>query len=101
MEVRAYLEMTMRVDRGEGAAAASVYSQYTGPFLTSIEGALLRNVSSRGQVVRVLHGFSSREHAEAYLRSPLHADVVLRGLLLWRRVPEVRVYGPVWSRPPA
>ncbi len=93
MSVKAYLEITMRIDTANRPAAARVYSDYRAPFLTSIAGALTKDLLVREEDVQVLHGFDSVEHAQAYLNSELFTADVVRGLQpLWAAEPEVRIY---------
>lgn len=93
MEVKAYLEITMKIDEEKRSAAAKVYSDYRGPFLKTIEGALTKNLLLRDEDVQVLHGFDTREHAEAYLSSALFRNDVFTALKeFWSAEPEVRIY---------
>lgn len=93
MEVKAYLEITMKIDSANRQAAAKVYSDYRIPFLDTIAGALTKNLLVRDEDVQVLHGFDSPEHAAAYLKSQLFNDDVVKGLQpLWSADPEVRIY---------
>ncbi len=93
MEVKAYLEITMRIDAANRPAAAKVYTDYRDPFLKTIEGALTKNLLVRDEDVQVLHGFDSAEHAAAYLKTELFNNDVVKGLQpLWSADPEVRIY---------
>ena len=93
MAVKAYLEITMQIDNTNRPAAAKVYTDYRGPFLETIEGALTKDLLVRDEDVQVLHGFDSVEHAQAYLTSPLFQNDVFVGLKpLWNADPEVRIY---------
>lgn len=71
MNVKAYLEITMKIDKANRPAAAKVYSDYRQPFLSTIEGALTKDLLIRYEDVQILHGFDSAEHAQAYLSSDL------------------------------
>lgn len=71
MKVNAYLEITMRINDSNRPAAAKVYTDYRGPFLETIEGALTKDLLIRDEDVQVLHGFDSVEHAKAYLTSDM------------------------------
>ena len=93
MEVKAYLEITMRIDNANRPAAAKVYTDYRAPFLDTIEGALTKELLSRDEDVQVLHGFDTVEHAAAYLNSELFNADVVKGLKpLWSAEPDVKIY---------
>ena len=93
MKVKAFLEITMRIDSASRPAAAKVYTDYRAPFLNTIEGALTKELLIRDEDVQVLHGFDSVEHATAYLSSSLFKDDVVKGLKpLWSADPDVRIY---------
>ncbi len=93
MEVKAFLEITMRIDAANRPAAAKVYTDYRTPFLNTIEGALTKNLLVRDEDVQVLHGFDSAEHAAAYLKTDLFNNDVVKGLQpLWTDAPDVRIY---------
>lgn len=91
--VKAYLQITMKIAENNRPEAAEVYTKYREPFLETIEGALSKDLLVRDEDVQVLHGFDSKEHAEAYLESDLFQDDVFVGLKdLWTEDPDVRVY---------
>lgn len=93
MTVKAYLEITMKIAEQNRPAAAKVYTDYRGPFLEQIEGALTKDLLVRDEDVQVLHGFDSVEHAQAYLQSDMFNDDVFVGLKpTWDADPEVRIY---------
>ena len=93
MAVKAYLEITMKIDGKNRPAAAKVYTDYRKPFLDTIEGALTKDLLIRDDDVQVLHGFDSAAHAAAYLKSRLFTDDVFTGLQpLWSADPDVRIY---------
>lgn len=93
MTVKAYLEITMKIAEQNRPAAAKVYTDYRGPFLEQIEGALTKDLLVRDEDVQVLHGFDSVEHAQAYLGSDMFNDDVFVGLKpTWDADPEVRIY---------
>ncbi len=93
MSVKAYLEITMSIDEANRPAAAKVYTDYRGPFLEQITGALTKDLLIRDEDVQVLHGFDSLEHAQAYLESDLFQKDVFVGLKpLWSADPDVRIY---------
>jgi len=96
MKVNAYLEITMKIDSSNRQAAAKVYTDYRGPFLETIEGALTKDLLIRDEDVQVLHGFDSVEHANAYLSSEMFKNDVFAGLQpLWIEDPEVKIYNLV------
>ncbi len=93
MKVNAYLEITMKIDEANRPAAAKVYTDYRGPFLDHIPGALTKDLLIREEDVQVLHGFDSAEHAQAYLQSEMFTNDVFVGLKpLWVAEPDVRIY---------
>ena len=47
MKVAAYLEITMKINPENRPAAAKVYTDYRGPFLEQIDGALTKELLSR------------------------------------------------------
>ena len=89
----AYLQITLKIDEKNRAAAAQVYSKYRTPFLTTIAGATSKELLVRPEDVQVLHGFASTEQAEAYLKSPLFQNDVVKELSpVLAAPPEVRIY---------
>ncbi|ERI91912.1 hypothetical protein HMPREF1982_02955 [Clostridiales bacterium oral taxon 876 str. F0540] len=93
MEVKAYLEITMKISNENRSAAGKVYSDYRAPFLNNITGALTKNLLIRNEDVQVLHGFDSVEHAKEYLDSELFKNDVFVGLKpLWDAAPDVKIY---------
>lgn len=89
----AYLEITLKVDESDRAAAAAVYQKYKEPFLATIEGATSKELLVRDEDVQVLHGFDTAAHAQAYLTSDLFTTDVVGGLApLLQADPEIRVY---------
>ncbi|MBD5136741.1 MAG: hypothetical protein HDT39_12390 [Lachnospiraceae bacterium] len=93
MNVKAYLEITMKIEEANRPAAATVYTDYRQPFLDTIEGALTKDLLIRDEDVQVLHGFDSVEHAQAYLSSAMFQNDVFVGLKpLWSADPEVKIY---------
>jgi hypothetical protein len=90
---KAYLEITLKVDPQDRVAAGAIYSKFKKPFLTKISGAESKELLIRDDDVQVLHGFSTREQAEAYLSSDLFTkDVVVNLKPLLKAAPEVRIY---------
>ena len=51
MEVKAYLEITMKIDNANRPAAAKVYADYRAPFLNTIRGALTKELLIRDEDV--------------------------------------------------
>lgn len=93
MKVNAYLEITMKIEESNRTDAAKVYTDYRGPFLETIEGALTKDLLIRDEDVQVLHGFDSVEHAQAYLSSAMFQNDVFAGLKpLWSADPDVKIY---------
>jgi len=93
MKVNAYLEITMKIAAANRPAAAKVYTDYRGPFLQTIPGALTKELLIREEDVQVLHGFDSAEHAQAYLSSEMFQKDVFVGLKpLWSADPDVKIY---------
>ncbi len=90
---KAYLEITLKIDPQDRAAAGAVYAKYRQPFLTTIHGAKSKEMLVRDDDVQVLHGFDTRAEAEAYLTSDLFTkDVVAELKPLLKAAPEVRIY---------
>lgn len=93
MKVKAYLEITMKIEESNRPAAAKVHTAYRQPFLDSIAGALTKDLLVREEDVQVLHGFDSAEHAKAYLSSAIFQNDVFVGLKpLWNGDSEVKIY---------
>lgn len=90
---KAYLEITLKVDPQDRAAAGAIYAKYKTPFLTKISGAMSKELLVRDDDVQVLHGFATRKQAEAYLSSDIFTqDVVVSLKPLLKANPEVRIY---------
>ena len=88
-----YLQITLKIANVNRAAAAGIYQKYKAPFLNTISGAKSKELLVRDEDVQVLHGFDSRENANAYLQSELFTTDVVAGLKpLLDAVPEVRIY---------
>lgn len=93
-EIKAFLQITMKVNEADRPAAAAVYSKYRAPFLENIDGALSKLLLVREEDVQVLHGFASTEQAQAYLQSELfNQDVVVELKPYFQAAPEVKIYG--------
>ena len=92
-EKMTYLEITLKVQEKNRPAAAAVYSKYKQPFLKNVAGAKTKELLVRTEDVQVLHGFDSKAHAEAYLKTELfNRDVVSELKPLLEADPEVRIY---------
>ncbi len=88
-----FLQITLKVEAQNRAAAGEVYSRYRSPFLQTVPGATSKQLLVRDEDVQVLHGFESRAHAQAYLSSALFtADVVEALKPLLGAAPDVRIY---------
>ena len=93
MNVKAYLEITMKIEEKSRPAAAKVYTDYRGPFLEKIEGAITKDLLIREEDVQVLHGFNSVENAREYLNTKMFNDDVVVGLKpLLSAEPDVKIY---------
>ncbi|MCD7900603.1 MAG: hypothetical protein LUH22_12240 [Bacteroides sp.] len=93
MKTKAYLEITMYVSNANRPAAAGVYNKYKQAFLDDIEGATAKELLIRDEDVQVLHGFESAENANAYLKTELFNNDVVRELSpLFDKAPEIKVY---------
>ena len=92
-EVKAFLEITMKINEENRAAAAKVYTTFKQPFLSQIKGAVTKDLLIRPEDVQVLHGFTSVETAGEYLKSEMFQNDVFVGLKgLWTTEPEVKIY---------
>ncbi len=91
--MQAYLEITLKVADKNREAAAGVYTKYKASFLNEIAGAESKALLVRDEDVQVLHGFSNREAAEAYLKTDMFSrDVVSELGPLLDADPEIRIY---------
>jgi len=91
--MQTYLQITLKVTDKNREAAAGVYTKYKAPFLDTISGAESKSLLVRDEDVQVLHGFSSKEAAESYLKSDIfNNDVVSELGPLLDADPEVRIY---------
>ena len=89
----AYLEITLKVSTANRPAAAGVYNKFKDPFLKQIKGAMSKELLIRDEDVQVLHGFTSVADANAYLKSDLFTQDVVRELQPFLEgAPEVRIY---------
>ncbi len=89
----AYLEITLKISEKNRTAAAGVYKDYRLPFLTEIKGAETKALLVRDDDVQVLHGFDNADNAQAYLKSDLFNQDVVKNLKpLLDADPEIRIY---------
>ena len=90
---KAYLEVTLKIDSPDRAAAGAIYAKYKSPFLKTVPGAKSKELLMRDDDVQVLHGFATFKQAKAYLASELFTrDVVTALKPLLKAAPEVRIY---------
>lgn len=90
---KAYLEITMYVSDANRPAAAGVYNKYKQPFLDEIKGATSKELLIRDEDVQVLHGFTSVGEANAYLKTDLFNNDVVKELSpLFDKTPEIKIY---------
>jgi len=90
---KAYLEITMYVSNTNRPAAAGVYNKYKQPFLNEIKGAVSKDLLIRNEDVQVLHGFESIEDANAYLKTDLFNNDVVKELSpLFDKAPKIKIY---------
>ncbi|AIR67942.1 hypothetical protein [Dickeya fangzhongdai] len=88
-----YLQITLDISNENRAAAAGVYQQYKAPFLTTISGAMSKELLIRDEDVQVLHGFNTVAQAQAYLSSELFIQDVVEALKPYLNcAPDVRIY---------
>lgn len=88
-----YLQITLQIADSNRAAAAGIYQKYKAPFLDTITGAKSKELLVRDEDVQVLHGFDTKESANAYLQSELFTADVVAGLKpLLAAAPDVRIY---------
>ncbi len=88
-----YLQITLKIADANRAAAAGVYQKYKEPFLSIVAGAKSKELQVRDEDVQVLHGFDTKESAQAYLQSEIFTSDVVAGLKpLLDAGPDVRIY---------
>ncbi|MFK8056868.1 MAG: hypothetical protein AB8F78_12165 [Saprospiraceae bacterium] len=92
-QTKAYLQITLKINDVDRGSAGAVYVKYKSPFLKQIQGATSKELLMRKDDVQVLHGFTSVEEANAYLKTTLFENDVVRELKPFLKAsPEVRVY---------
>ncbi len=90
---KAFLEITMYVSNTNRPAAAGVYNKYKQPFLEEINGATSKELLIRDEDVQVLHGFESVKDANAYLKTDIYNNDVVKELSpLFDKAPEIKIY---------
>ncbi|WP_163321795.1 hypothetical protein [Draconibacterium mangrovi] len=90
---KAFLEITMYVSNTNRPTAAGVYNKYKQPFLNEIKGATSKDLLIRDEDVQVLHGFESVEDANAYLKTDIFNNDVVKELSpLFDKAPEIKIY---------
>ncbi len=88
-----YLQITLQVSDKNREAAAGVYTKFKAPFLNEIAGAESKALLVRDEDVQVLHGFSNKEAAQAYLNNDMFSNDVVSELgPLLDADPEIRIY---------
>lgn len=88
-----YLEITLQIANENREAAVGVYTKYKELFLNTVPGAESKALLVRDEDVQVLHGFSTKQAAEAYLTSDIFTNDVVGELgPLLAADPEVRIY---------
>lgn len=91
--MQTYLEITLQISNDNRGAAVGVYTKYKEIFLNEVSGAESKSLLVRDEDVQVLHGFSNKDAAEAYLTSNLFSNDVVSELgPLLDADPEVRIY---------
>lgn len=93
--MQAYAQITHKVADKKREAAAGVFTKYKAPFLNDIAGAESKSLLIRDEDVQILHGFSNKEAAEAYLNNGMFSNDVASELgPLLDADPEMRIYEP-------
>ena len=91
--MQTYLQITLKVADKNREAAAGVYTRYKAPFLDTVDGAESKALLIRDEDVQVLHEFSNREAADAYLKTDMFSNDVVSELgPLLDANPEIRIY---------
>lgn len=90
---KTYLEITLTIATENRAAAGAIYTKYKQPFLAGIKGASSKELLMRDEDVQVLHGFDTVENANAYLKSEIFNNDVVRELApLLSANPDIKIY---------
>lgn len=80
IKMTSYLQITLQVSEANRPAAVAVYQKYLQPFLDQVEGTVSKELLVRSEDVQVLHGFTNEENANAYLKSEIFKNDVVREL---------------------
>jgi hypothetical protein len=90
---KAYLEISLNIAVENRVTAAGIYTKYKQPFLDKIQGASSKELLIREEDVQVLHGFDTVENANAYLKTELFNNDVVKELApLLIANPDIKVY---------
>jgi hypothetical protein len=90
---KAYLEITLSIIAENRASAGAIYMKYKQVFLDNIQGASSKALLMRAEDVQVLHGFDTVENANAYLKSEIFNNDVVRELApLLSTNPDIKIY---------
>ena len=91
--MKAYLEITLKIDPKDRPSAGEVYSKYRQTFLSDIPGAQSKELLLRNEDVQVLHGFDSKASAEDYLATKFFQEDIVSALKPFLMAdPDVRIY---------
>ena len=91
--MKAYLEITLKIDPKDRPSAGEVYSKYRQTFLSDIPGAQSKELLLRNEDVQVLHGFDSKASAEEYLATKFFQEDIVSALKPFLMAdPDVRIY---------
>ncbi len=91
--IGAYLEIDLKISEKNRPAAAEIYKKYKQPFLTQIKQSKSKALLINEAGVQVLHGFETIEAAQAYLKSDLFQNDVVRELKPFLdAAPEISVF---------
>jgi hypothetical protein len=90
---KAYLEITLSITAENRATAGAIYTKYKQAFINNIQGASSKELLMRDEDVQVLHGFDTVENANAYLKSELFNNDVVKELApLLIAKPDMKIY---------
>ena len=91
--IKAYLQISMHIDKGNREYVAAVYRRYRAPFLETVRGAVFKELLVHEAGVQVLHGFETHDAAQEYLLSSLFNNEVVPALEPYlQHHPDIRVY---------
>jgi hypothetical protein len=90
---KTYLEITLTIVAENRASAETIYTKYKQLFLDNIQGASSKELLKREEDIQVLHGFDTVENANAYLKSELFNNDVVKELTpLLSANPNIKIY---------